>query len=759
MAFYSLRGGVGRSTALAHTANLLAQEGRKVVCVDMDLEAPGLAALFGVEDEIQEKQGLVYSLIDYDMGFEPDLAKQLVQVDGDGNLFLIPAGRPNAAYAQALGQIDPQIWYEEAYSNGPQSNPLRAFFSGVREHLPFKPDIILVDLRTGINTISAPVLFEQADLAVVVFYPHPQARVGTGELVGALSTATTIRQIGGGHSQDAHFSPEIRFLVSPLPPGEAGEAHANRAHAWIDQWLGDEIDEIEAGEITHTVTYSEETAVADVVRRSSKKTEVYGPIADWARRFIPTKLEAVVAKKMPTFKEDALRDLHFDSGTVEHQETNSFLNNFIETEVVERALDASVPLVLGRKGTGKTAVFRYMLEEPKQGVLPIPVHPPQGVGNSGWHLSEDGFHLVESRLVNGKLIGWKHFWLAYILTAVIQNDGSRGVDLPEMLLPLAADLSNESDMLNSLAKAAEGGSAELGIEVRKILEQIDSKERPIVLLFDGLDVGFGNDNDARRRRRDALIGLFSAVLDLDGRLKGTIFKVLLREDIWRQLRFENKSHLYGRSVVLRWGHQSEFLKVVLKQALRASSVREVIREAVPGDAKWLESEVEAWGEDQVRTSWNVLAGERMAGGKTAFTRNWVWRRLGDANDDHAPRHLIALFDIALMQERDEQKKNRYDRSIIRPRTLSESLPEVSNRALESLKEEFQELDDLINVLRHQSTTPVDAKEIEGLGSDKVNLGLEVGLLGIHEGTTDSVIRYRVPELYRWALDMGRKGPA
>jgi len=40
--FYSLRGGVGRSTALAHTAMILANQEKKVVCLDMDLEAPGL---------------------------------------------------------------------------------------------------------------------------------------------------------------------------------------------------------------------------------------------------------------------------------------------------------------------------------------------------------------------------------------------------------------------------------------------------------------------------------------------------------------------------------------------------------------------------------------------------------------------------------------------------------------------------------------------------------------------------------------------
>lgn len=46
IAFYSFKGGVGRTTALTHIAWTLARRGRKVVVVDLDLEAPGLSSAF-----------------------------------------------------------------------------------------------------------------------------------------------------------------------------------------------------------------------------------------------------------------------------------------------------------------------------------------------------------------------------------------------------------------------------------------------------------------------------------------------------------------------------------------------------------------------------------------------------------------------------------------------------------------------------------------------------------------------------------------
>ena len=50
--FYSYKGGVGRSFALANVGVLLARWGFRVLCIDFDLEAPGLAHFFGsVEQE------------------------------------------------------------------------------------------------------------------------------------------------------------------------------------------------------------------------------------------------------------------------------------------------------------------------------------------------------------------------------------------------------------------------------------------------------------------------------------------------------------------------------------------------------------------------------------------------------------------------------------------------------------------------------------------------------------------------------------
>jgi MinD-like ATPase involved in chromosome partitioning or flagellar assembly len=59
--FYSFKGGVGRSMALANVAVLLANWGYKVLAVDFDLEAPGSENFFArsVEtDDARDARGV-----------------------------------------------------------------------------------------------------------------------------------------------------------------------------------------------------------------------------------------------------------------------------------------------------------------------------------------------------------------------------------------------------------------------------------------------------------------------------------------------------------------------------------------------------------------------------------------------------------------------------------------------------------------------------------------------------------------------------
>jgi cellulose biosynthesis protein BcsQ len=742
--FYSLRGGVGRSTALAYTAWALAAQGRKVVCADLDLEAPGLAALFDKESEVSGDQGIVDLLISIDQGNEPDVSKHLIRVSEKHELYCLPAGIPNANYARKLSFVDPEAWYREEH------NPLRKLLDLIATGLPFVPDVVLLDSRTGITRLSGPLLFDLADLAFIVFFPHPQARIGTEGLVRALLASRTRRS-----TPERPLAPEPRFVVSPIPsPGfpKIVEHYQHRAVEWIAGWLSppdlSQAQEWNESEYTHFIPYQEDLATSDKISTDPERWRVYEPLAGWIEQFLPTAAEKQMRPVVANRKSAVLDEFEFPTGTAEHQQ--HLHDTFVETDIMSRALQPDVPLVIGRKGTGKTAVFRFLMES--KNIASIVILAPATLrGGMSWQLSPDGFAAAE-KVIKDQGKSWRELWTAYTCLAYhLQWTNGHGL-VPE---PLRAALTplpqNEPEMLRILERllAAPQGS----IWLREWLLQLDKAAvEKRLLLFDGLDSGFGSNDADRERRTHAVSGLLSLVVDIGETLTRLRFKILLRMDIWKRLRFENKSHLFGRSVQLAWDRQPDYLTIVLRQALRAPSFRELIEES---DIKQIEGQT-ARDDDAVYRVWNILAGERMKGGKTAYTSNWVWSRLGDANGDHSPRTLLQMFASATEREREVHQLDPYERSVLRPRTLMDSLDEVSTHAVDALLEEFSELESLLQQLQELGRTPVHARDVDDFANE-VALAREVGLLSVYEGTDGDPSRYRVPDLYRLGLGMTRQG--
>jgi cellulose biosynthesis protein BcsQ len=751
--FYSLRGGVGRSTGLGYTAKTLARRGHSVLCVDMDLEAPGLLALFGRENEIEDSQGLVSILIDLDQGGNPDLLNHLVRISDSDELYCLPAGVPNADYARRLRLLDPEAWYRE------ERNPLRDLMTGIGA-LPIRPDVVLIDARTGITPMSAPLLFDLSDIAIITFFPHPQARSGTEALVRAILRAQSQRIVSG-----QHLTPEPRFLVSPIPASNATEMQRYRLRAleWIDIWLsaleGQRLPEappIDSEEVTHLVPYRELIATSDRLMESSEIWQSYSAVAEWLERFIPVKSEERLPVGLREIKPSILTSLSFSAGTAEGQK--NFLDSFVNTGPFDRAMSPDKPLVLGRKGTGKTALFRRLLEDPDINSIAV-LCPAHFRGTYPWALSPEGFADIESTFTASKS-GWREFWTAYTaLGSFLATQRQGGVPpQPDQAFETAVrELNGEQQLtegrvvscLRQLLK-----TPRVGLLAWDWLQRLDTASPDgVYLLFDGLDTGFGNRPEERERRTQAIEGLLSFVMDRESALRHMSFKILLREDIWKEVRFENKSHLYGRSARLEWRSQADYARTIVKQALRNEDFKKLLT-----DVPISNSDVAMWSDDLVFQVWNVLIGERMRGGRTAFTRNWVWNRLADGKGDHGPRALLQLFREATAWEGEEHIENPYDRSVIRPRALIVSLPAVSEEALQALLEEYKELDKFVAALRGIGRSPIDARELESLGED-IKLAREVGLVAVHEGTEEEVQRYRIPDLFRSALGVTRRGPA
>lgn len=739
--FYSLRGGVGRSTALVAAGQILASRGRRVLCIDMDFEAPGLDSLMGFP-QAGDNQGALPILLALERNEAVDIRDHVQRSPDAAELYCLPAGRLDATYARRLRLLDPEIWYREEH------NPLRLLIDAAAQS-SIAPDLILIDSRTGISPISAPLLFDISDLAVICFYPHPQTRTGTELLVRSLMNAVSRRS-----TAETRLTPEPRFLVAPVPPGPSAAQVRSRASEWIDGWLAQvnesrpaDLGALAADELMHAISYSAEIAFRDQVSGLDSAADIFNPVADWLEQLLPAPSTKVSRKELPN-KGTILEELDFSTGAAEFQQ--NFTDDFVQTRVVKQAAESRFPLVIGRKGTGKTALFRWLIERPETRREPIVVNTPAPLGaHAPWAISPHGFSAVEQAL---KSDPWSMFWSCYTaLATYLSLSVEQRVGPPEQLgldLSKLAGSYNELAVINSVRIMF--ASKDAGLLAARWLHELDQAgpgER--FLLYDGLDTGFGNDREGRNRRTRAVAGLLTFLTETESRLTNLKFKVMLRFDIWQQLRFENKSHLFGRSIQLTWRDKTDYFKTALKQAMRSHAFRGYV------SGMDLSEDVDDWTTDEVRQTWNVLVGERMKGGKTTFTRNWAWNRLADGHGDHGPRALSQLFHEAVQWERAEEMRKSYDESVLRPRALVPSLDIVSIAAVAALMEEFPELEPLIGTLRELGRTPLAAADVRSASldaADQLELALEAGLLSAYEGAPGEVRRYRVPDLIGWASE-------
>lgn len=219
--FYSFKGGVGRSMALANCALELARRGRRVLVADFDLEAPGVQTFpaFAVPSQ---QRGLVDFVLDYQAtGKAPDVRGYVLDSPKNENIVIMPAGRRGDGYGGRLGAIDWQQLYEHELGF--------LLFEDMRQQWAqfLRPDYVLIDSRTGHNETAGICTRQLPDAVVMVFVPSRENIEGLEQVAG------DIRSQGAATGPR---NPSLLFVPSRIPviddeEGQLAEALTNARHS------------------------------------------------------------------------------------------------------------------------------------------------------------------------------------------------------------------------------------------------------------------------------------------------------------------------------------------------------------------------------------------------------------------------------------------------------------------------------------------------------------------------------------------------
>lgn len=204
--FASLKGGVGRSTAIAVAASDLARRNKNILVVDLDLEAPGIGDML-LDGERLPRFGTVDYLVENGLGgvsdpYLPDfVGTSPLTTPGGGRVDVVPAlGRQAIEHpSNTLPKLS-RAMIEDIGSDGAsvavavQISDMIRRFTGRDSY-----DVVLIDSRAGLSELAAPAILGLGASVLLFGTAQKQTTQGYAALFAGLKLlAERDREAGKG---------------------------------------------------------------------------------------------------------------------------------------------------------------------------------------------------------------------------------------------------------------------------------------------------------------------------------------------------------------------------------------------------------------------------------------------------------------------------------------------------------------------------------------------------------------------------------
>lgn len=215
--FYSYKGGVGRTQTLANVAVCLATWGHRVLCIDWDLEAPGLHLYFKDRSQSATSPGLADLIGDFERGETIDWHDYVRPVEA--GITMMSAGRQNARYQARVQDLKWDDLYER---------DLGYFLEKLREEWTSNFDFVLIDSRTGISDVGGICAVQLPDIVVLMFTANEQSFKGVMKVADSAKAQRSKLPVSRG---------SIQFV--PLASRFEGQVEKNISDRWLRRFARD----------------------------------------------------------------------------------------------------------------------------------------------------------------------------------------------------------------------------------------------------------------------------------------------------------------------------------------------------------------------------------------------------------------------------------------------------------------------------------------------------------------------------------------
>lgn len=784
--FYSFKGGVGRTTATILTALLLARQGKKVLLIDFDLEAPGLASVFANQEDNAEKllgvKGFVDFLIDYEAN-KRDMDKlniddyyfvrneQILVGSNGGELIIVPAIATDSNSAESY--IDKLSKANIKYGFGKDYTP-DLFLKTLESKI--SPDYILIDTRTGINDVGGLVFNHYAQNIFLIFFGNQQ------NMFGLESILPELKQL---HEKGVKF-----YLVnSPVPqnPTDA-ETEINyyveksyeifSNHFYTDN-LPSQFDET-SDHYPINIPFNAQALILNNYKKLTSLIEnsknSYQEIANIiGSNNIELSDNNITVSDLPNGNIlDCIINIDKGLGTseVEFKNEEDLKSYFYPRKDYKYIFEKDKFLVLGEKGVGKTALFSVLSHQTYAKALAEYCNvKSEEIQNTEWVI---GLEKPNSENPNKfpykpnyeaissfKPSEFRNYWII-LLIRQLNNELIEGSELKNEIL--------DSDLTGLKNIAIRENIGEILYEIlNNVNSKLKEQNKTLIMVYDHLDAELPSEDNLRGKLVSALLTFF---YDNLSRLSNIKAKIFLRNDIFdREVNdITDKVKIQNYSVKIDWEY-NQLLNVIWKRIYEQNkqislfSGIKIDEEIILGSIPNFTSELEH------KSILDKIFGKNMGGNNKAYPYNWVRLHIEDTNNQIHPRTLIKLFaESARLQKAEKSQPN--DR-IIRSKNIELALQNsVSKHQVQELGEEYPELKDIFTNLSGKvgSRSPMNENDLlaalknlsNDAPTDTISKLKNIGLLKDYKAysktkTDNEERRYHIPDLYLFGLNFTRKG--
>ncbi|WP_330289088.1 ParA family protein [Streptomyces sp. NBC_00576] len=758
IAFHSFKGGVGRTVHAVALADQLARQGRRVLLIDADLEAPGITwmhqAQGGTSDiSYEDVLALLHGTDDGGTASVTEivrdyLAGQFVVGTGPGRLAILPATRRSRLGPPRVEPVDLLTHDRSAYF---LTESLAEVASAA------ELDTVIIDLRAGASELSAPVLLDPRVQRVFITTLSHQSLDGTLRMIGQLG-AKAPALLG----QDPAPAAVVTQYRMDVHDDEAEGARRKLSDALLGTLSVSEGDEQE-GDLdvdTQALTaalvspFRDELLalpgswdeVVEVVRRCGlgERVAELAPQPSSGGGLRAEESGPVGIEELRTMLRDRAASLVF----AERTGLDGALG-FLSTEPLRRLIgdhrgSLPVAVVVGAKGAGKTFTYARMCAAgswsgfaEKAGLkvlddaLVVPVLDPANLDQETTGERSTSPQDLRDLAAGGE--GTTRTQILRLLNESLRSP-ENGTD-PDFWLYIwlrCMALAGGSEAARDIDYDAEHELLELG------------RQRQLLFVFDGLE-DFLQELEGEAKRvalRALLVDVPEWLRSLRGRPLGLV--VFVRRDLAAWAIRQNLGQFLDRydPYALRWDAQ-EALRLALWVAVTAKAVPE------PPERELMELSYEEITR-ALHSVWGAKLGSDSS--REAWSDRWVPAALADFNDQVQARDVVRfLREAANLSAGDE----RTDRLLV-PTAMRTALVQCSSEKVKEIGQENKKLGDLLRGLEryaHEVLMPFSADDV-GLDANGIEVLRDAGALA-----ADSDGRYRLPEIYRHALGFRTQGRA